>query len=126
MIARLHAARKSEDGFSLIELLIVIVVLGILGGIVVFGVGTFRGDSQAAACKADAQTLKVAATAYMAKQGLTQMVAAAPAKMTAAELAVLTTGGYIESIPAELNSATNPSFSITNKGIVDTTNCVGS
>lgn len=43
-----------DAGFSLIELLIVIVVLGVLGGIVVFGVGRFRED---AANSADAANL---------------------------------------------------------------------
>ena len=58
-----------EQGFTLIELLIVIVVLGILAGIVVFGVSTFRGDSIAAACKADIKTVQVASDAYNAKTG---------------------------------------------------------
>ena len=62
-------ARRNEDGFTLIELLIVIVVLGILAGIVVFGVGTFRADSQAAARAADCKSVEVAAEAYNAKTG---------------------------------------------------------
>ena len=62
-------ARRNEDGFTLIELLIVIVVLGILAGIVVFGVGTFRADSQAAAKAADCKTVSVAAEAYNARTG---------------------------------------------------------
>ena len=55
----LRDVRKNEGGFTLIELLIVIVVLGILAGIVVFGVGTFRQDATAAACKADAKSVSV-------------------------------------------------------------------
>ena len=58
-----------EAGFTLIELLIVIVVLGVLAGIVVFGVSTFKSDSEAAACKADVKTVGVAADAFMAKTG---------------------------------------------------------
>ena len=45
----LRNLRKDEGGFTLIELLIVIVVLGVLAGIVVFGVGIFKTDSEAAA-----------------------------------------------------------------------------
>ncbi|HYN55912.1 MAG TPA: prepilin-type N-terminal cleavage/methylation domain-containing protein [Motilibacterales bacterium] len=88
MINRLQAARTEETGFSLIELLIVIVVLGVLGGIVVFGVGAFKGDSEAAACAANLKTVQVAATAYQAKTG-----------DPAADLAALQGAGYIESIP---------------------------
>ena len=64
---RIREARSAESGFTLIELLIVIVVLGILAGIVVFGVGTFRHDSQQAACQADVKTVSVASDAWNAK-----------------------------------------------------------
>lgn len=61
------SGRRTEDhGFSLVELLIVIVVLGVLGGIVTFGVGTFRSDSAAAADQANLTQLNVASTAYRA------------------------------------------------------------
>jgi len=69
MRQRIKEVRANESGFTLIELLIVIVVLGILAGIVVFGVGTFRADSQLAACKADLKTVSVAQDAYNAKNG---------------------------------------------------------
>jgi prepilin-type N-terminal cleavage/methylation domain-containing protein len=67
MQKRLREARDNRDaGFTLIELLIVIVVLGILATIVVFGVATFRGDAEAAACKSDLKTVQVATDAYVA------------------------------------------------------------
>jgi prepilin-type N-terminal cleavage/methylation domain-containing protein len=79
-----HIQEDREDGFTLIELLIVIVVLGILAGIVVFGISTFRNDSQTAACKASLTTVNVAADAYEAKVGtyptaMTQLLATASA-----------------------------------------------
>ena len=73
MLQRIRGARglsikeMREEGFTLIELLIVIVVLGVLAGIVVFGVSTFKSDSETAACKADVKTVSVAADAFMAK-----------------------------------------------------------
>jgi general secretion pathway protein G len=65
----IRQVRKDEGGFTLIELLIVITVLGVLAGIVVFGVATFRQDATTAACKADAKSVEVAAEAYNAKTG---------------------------------------------------------
>ncbi|HST66048.1 MAG TPA: ricin-type beta-trefoil lectin domain protein, partial [Mycobacteriales bacterium] len=62
-------ARPGELGFTLVELLIVIVVLGILSGIVLFGVARFRGDANLAACKADLATVAIAADAYDAQTG---------------------------------------------------------
>ena len=63
------SSRNGERGFTLVELLIVIVVLGILSGIVLFGVARFRGDAALAACKADLATVAVAADAYDAQTG---------------------------------------------------------
>jgi len=68
MLARLNKMRN-EDGFTLIELLIVIIVLGILVAIVLFSLGTFKSDSDTAACKADVKQVQTAATAYLAKTG---------------------------------------------------------
>ena len=87
-----------EAGFTLIELLIVIVVLGVLAGIVVFGVSTFKSDSETAACNATKKTVSVAAEAYNAKVGNYPNGAD-----NAARLAQLTGGGYISpnsTIPA--------------------------
>ena len=80
-------ARKDE-GFTLIELLIVIIVLGILVAIVLFGLGTFKSDSQSAACKADMKQLRTAATAYIAGH---------PGKST--DTQGLVDAGYLQSLP---------------------------
>ncbi len=86
-------ARRNEDGFTLIELLIVIVVLGILAGIVVFGVGTFRADANAAAKAASCETVSVAAEAFNAKTG------AYPGNISDL-LPTATTPGYLKDAPA--------------------------
>lgn len=53
-----------EQGFTLVELLIVIVVLGILAGIVIFALGSTSAQAAVAACNADATTVETAVTAY--------------------------------------------------------------
>ena len=93
MLQRMRQARETESGFTLIELLIVIVVLGILAGIVVFGVSTFRADSQTAACKADNKTVEVAASAYSAKTG------AYPGAGAVTATSPLVTAGYLKTAP---------------------------
>jgi type II secretion system protein G len=59
-------SQKADGGFTLVELLIVIVVLGILAGIVVFGVSNFRDQAEVAVCKADVKTVQVAVDAFNA------------------------------------------------------------
>jgi prepilin-type N-terminal cleavage/methylation domain-containing protein len=69
VLERIRRARQEESGFTLIELLIVIVILGILAAIVVFAVNGIQDRGTASACKADVETVTVAAEAYDAENG---------------------------------------------------------
>jgi general secretion pathway protein G len=69
MRQRIRAVRENQSGFTLTELLIVIVILGILTGIVVFAVGAFSDRGTTAACKSDKKAVEVALEAYRAKNG---------------------------------------------------------
>jgi prepilin-type N-terminal cleavage/methylation domain-containing protein len=60
---------KQDKGFTLVELLIVIVILGILATVTVFAVRGITDQGQTSACEADNKTLGVAAEAYFANFG---------------------------------------------------------
>jgi general secretion pathway protein G len=60
---------REEGGFTLIELMIVIVILGILAGIVLFAVGGITDRGTTAACKTDVSTIQTGVEAYYAKNG---------------------------------------------------------
>jgi general secretion pathway protein G len=67
MIERLSQRRKGEGGFTLVELLVVIVILGILAAIVVFAVGGISDKGQTSACAADKASISSAEEAYFAQ-----------------------------------------------------------
>jgi general secretion pathway protein G len=90
-------ARKGDQnvlqrGFTLVELLIVIVILGILAGIVVFAVGNLGSSAKANACATEKSTISTALEAYKAQNG------SYPATMS-----LLTTGAnaLLKSTPAD-------------------------
>ena len=56
---------KQDKGFTLVELLIVIVILGILATVTVFAVRGITDQGQNSACNADRQTLQVATEATL-------------------------------------------------------------
>ena len=62
-----------DDGFSLIELLIVIVILGILAAVVVLAVGGLRADAEDSACPADFRNLITATESYFVQFDATSL-----------------------------------------------------
>jgi prepilin-type N-terminal cleavage/methylation domain-containing protein len=67
MIKNLNAMRNNEEGFTLVELLVVIVILGVLAAVAVFAVSGISDRGQASACATDAKTVKTAEETYFAK-----------------------------------------------------------
>ena len=67
MFKRFHEI-QDENGFTLVELLVVIVILGILAGVVVFAVNGITNRGQKSACKTDRNTIAVAEEAHFASE----------------------------------------------------------
>ena len=66
---RTETARKraSESGFTLVEIMIVIVILGILAAITVFAVGGITDRGETSACKSNLRNTEIAVEAYWAE-----------------------------------------------------------
>ena len=65
----LRMSGRADGGFTLLELLIVLAVLGILAGIVVFSLQGVGGSATVAACQSDFATTTEAVAAYQAQMG---------------------------------------------------------
>src|SRR6478609_3561275 len=88
MLQRIRAREDWADknvvqkGFTLVELLVVVSILGILAAVVVFSVSGINNTSQNSACKTDASEIRTAVEAYRAQNTptaqptMTQLVSA--------------------------------------------------
>ncbi len=107
-----------DDAFTLIELLIVIVVLGILAAVVVLSLGSVNHTARQLACNNDAITIETAVRAYNAQTttskigvevlgaGPGQIVLGDPTSYGAATQAqLLVSNNYMRSWPAGLSSS---------------------
>ena len=106
------ARRHTEEGLTLIELMIVILILGILSAIIVLGIGAFQNTGDSQTCIASAKSIEAAAAAYYAKTN----GASTPAYGT---ISSLQTAGYLKNTPKASWNLPNPDSS----GTVATTSC---
>lgn len=103
--AAIRKRHEGEGGFTLVELLVVIVVLGVLAAIVVFSVGGINNKSKSAACNSDVSSVQTAEEAYYAQNNsYTSIAALVTAKLIRSEPS--TTNGYTVSADSTTGAVT--------------------
>ena len=95
MTKKIWERRQAEDGFTLVELLVVIVILGVLAAVAVFAVGGISDTSKTSACKSDVRVVQNASEYYYAQFG-----------SYAASIAALKTATFLRQLPATANGYT--------------------
>jgi prepilin-type N-terminal cleavage/methylation domain-containing protein len=91
--------QSQQRGFTLVEVIVVVAILGIISLVVVLSVGSATDRSQAVACSAEARTLIESADAYMSSEQLDVL----PAMGTSAnryELALID-AGHLDQVSIE-------------------------
>ena len=89
MIGRLRRTHRDERGFTLVELLIVVTILGILAAVVTTSLIGLTSTAKTNACSEELRTVQTAVDALMAKNSLTTVTAvAAPGSKTAVQTVI--------------------------------------
>jgi prepilin-type N-terminal cleavage/methylation domain-containing protein len=101
------ATEGDEEGFTLVELLIVVVILGILAAVTVFGLSGSTSKSNKAACNTDARSVEVAVEAYHSDNGAWPSIASGGVIDGTNLLGVGSSGPYLRTKP------TNSHYAIT-------------
>jgi len=62
----IHRKRQKDKGFTLVEILVAIVVVGILAAVAIIGIASLTDSGNKSACTASADAAKAAATVHFA------------------------------------------------------------
>lgn len=92
MRIKLPYKKKNDDGFTLIELMITMLVMGILAGITAFGLAQFQQQAKDSCTAAADKILASAQRAWVAAEPGTRTLAAAP------DEAGMVAAGYLEEV----------------------------
>jgi len=92
-----------DKGFTLVELLIVVVILGILATVTIFGVRGITDKGQASACETDKKVLETAVETWYADQSPATVGDPTEAKLVIAQFIRSQSGLYDVGVAGAVN-----------------------
>ena len=94
---------RRDQGFTLVELLIVVVILGILATVTIFGVRGITDKGQASACETDKKVLETAVETWYADQSALTAGEPTEAKLVTAQFLRSLSGLYDVGVAGAVN-----------------------
>jgi general secretion pathway protein G len=101
--------RNEEGGFTLVEMLVVITIIGVLASVSVVAIGGMSGQSKKSACSGDVAAAQAAADSYAAQNSGTfpaTIAAMYTGNLLRGTAPVLATNGYALTIDATTGKVT--------------------
>ena len=96
-------AKRSERGFTLFELLVVIIILAILAGIVTYAVGSTQANGITSSCSTDARSFQTALQEYNADTNSYPPLGSGSALTSTITVGGTTYGPFMRSLPSTNN-----------------------
>ena len=84
-----------STGFTLVELIVVVVIIGVLAAITIFGIRGARESSVVAACRADANTFLKAIESYKLREGAYPNNLGIGGSFSSNEVQIMIAAGYL-------------------------------
>ncbi len=130
MNVRAHPAPSRETGFTLVEVIIAVVLIGVLAGVIILGIGRMTDNAASASCAASADATWTASRSFLVDNAryptsfveLSVAAGAVPARLVVPpDASVSASQIVVGSWTLAMSSSSPPTFTCTSSSAISTT-----